>query len=59
MAYPVVDAELCIACGACEDACPTEAIKVEGDVAVVNKETCIECLACLDSCPTGAISEEE
>lgn len=59
MSYPVVDPELCVACGACESGCPTEAIKVDGDCAVVDKDACIECLACIDNCPAGAITEEE
>ena len=49
--------EECIACGACADQCPTEAIS-EGDIYKIDPELCIDCGACEDDCPTGAISEE-
>lgn len=54
----VVDAELCNACKSCEEVCPNESIKVEGEYAVVNKEECIDCNACVDACTSGAISME-
>lgn len=57
MAVPVVDANTCVGCGACEAGCPAEAIKVEDGVAVINADACVECLACIDNCPCGAISE--
>lgn len=50
-----VNEEECIACGACADTCPVEAIKVE-DKAKVDDQTCIECGACVDTCPVGAIA---
>ena len=50
-----VDQDKCTACGACESACPVEAIKVN-DKAKVDEETCIDCGACVDECPVEAIS---
>ena len=50
-----VDEEACILCGACQAACPTEAIML-GEVAVrVNTELCCGCGACVGACPNGAI----
>ena len=46
--------EKCIACGACVDACPVDAIKL-ADVAVIDEETCIDCGTCTDQCPSDAI----
>jgi NAD-dependent dihydropyrimidine dehydrogenase PreA subunit len=48
--------EECLACGACLDECPSEAIE-EGDIYTINDQ-CSECGLCVDSCPTGAIIEE-
>lgn len=52
-----VKEELCKGCGACVDACPVNAITVDGTVKV-NADECIECGACLDTCPYGAITLE-
>ena len=52
----VVDKEKCTGCGACIDACPLDAIEMDGDVAVVNEDTCGDCGACVDVCPVEAIS---
>ena len=54
MAYKI-DQDKCLNCGACVDACPVSAIKVE-DKAVIAEGDCIECGACVGSCPTEAIS---
>lgn len=51
----VVNADTCIACGACAGECPVEAITVE-DVAVIAEDTCIECGACTGACPVEAIT---
>ncbi len=52
MAYKITDE--CIACGACTEACPVNAIK-EGDTKYeINADECIECGACADACPVDA-----
>jgi NAD-dependent dihydropyrimidine dehydrogenase PreA subunit len=50
-----VDEELCAACAACEEACPFDAIQVDGR-AVVRWEDCMGCGVCVGQCPNGAIS---
>jgi NAD-dependent dihydropyrimidine dehydrogenase PreA subunit len=50
--------EECVACGACVDVCPEQAITVE-DVAVVDEKKCLDCGACVDECPNNAIKLEE
>lgn len=50
-----IDQEACIACGACADACPTDALRVE-DFAIVDAEECIDCGSCISVCPTDALS---
>ena len=51
MAYVITDD--CIACGACEPECPTDAIS-EGDIYIIDPDACIDCAACADVCPTDA-----
>lgn len=50
--------EDCTNCGACEDACPVEAIKESGDIRVIDADTCTDCGACVDECPVDAIKAE-
>lgn len=50
-----INTEECIACGACADACPQNALTV-GDAATVDADNCIECGICVDECPVGCIS---
>lgn len=49
-----VDKEQCVACGACESACPFGAIVMEADKAVIT-EACTACGACISTCPVTAI----
>ena len=51
-----IDKELCVACSACIDTCPTEALSMVDDKAVVDESKCVDCGACLDACPTEAIT---
>jgi ferredoxin len=53
MAYKISDA--CVACGACKEVCPVEAIS-EGDIYTINPDVCIDCGACESECPSDAIS---
>jgi len=59
----VVDADVCIACGACAERCPFGAISVEPghrnalgsrDVAVVDAGHCVGCGQCTLVCPVEA-----
>ncbi|MBQ8509819.1 MAG: 4Fe-4S binding protein [Clostridia bacterium] len=57
MAYKISDD--CIACGACAEECPVEAIK-EGDGKYeINADECIECGACANVCPVDAPKQED
>ncbi len=51
-----VDESKCVACGACADVCPENAITVDS-AAAIDADKCIECGVCIDECPSGAISE--
>jgi len=53
----IVDNELCIACGACEDTCAFAAIEVIDGLAVVG-DACTLCGACIDSCEVDALTIE-
>jgi len=50
----VVLPEKCTGCGICEDVCPANAIKVNGQ-AVVQPELCTGCRLCVSECPNNAI----
>jgi NAD-dependent dihydropyrimidine dehydrogenase PreA subunit len=56
--YPVLDYELCTACGACLRKCTHGVFKDKGGMIVVVKpEGCIEgCHGCEKLCPSKAIS---
>ena len=54
----VVDSSKCVGCGTCIDACPLQAISMDGDVAKVDPDTCGGCGACTSECPSEAITLE-
>ena len=51
----LIDPAICIRCGACEAACPIQAISHDASNYVVDPSICEQCLACIPGCPTGAI----
>ena len=51
---PTIKESDCVACGACADACPSEAITIE-DIAIIDASKCSNCGTCIDECPSGAI----
>ncbi|EHQ34264.1 indolepyruvate ferredoxin oxidoreductase subunit alpha [Methanoplanus limicola] len=50
-----IDAEKCTGCETCVDVCPSEAIRMEDNIAVVDEDLCVDCEACVDECPAEAI----
>ncbi len=53
----IIDAENCVGCAACVDACPSEALEINDDnIAVVSEDDCVDCGACVDSCPSEVIT---
>lgn len=55
---PVVDADACVLCGACRDACAYGAIRILGGRVLVFPELCHGCGACVRVCTPRAITEE-
>lgn len=53
----IVDKELCVGCGACEDNCAFGAIEVIDGIAVVG-DACTLCGACVDCCEIDALTIE-
>ena len=52
MAYVIKDE--CIACGACMEECPVEAITEGDDKYNIDADKCIDCGACAGACPVDA-----
>jgi len=55
MPYKITDG--CTACGSCDEACPSEAIKQGETQYEIDADACIDCGACVDTCPVEAIQE--
>ncbi|HYW92922.1 MAG TPA: benzoyl-CoA 2,3-epoxidase subunit BoxA [Gammaproteobacteria bacterium] len=51
----LIDPEVCIRCGTCEETCPIDAITHNDDNYVVDAGRCDYCMDCIAPCPTGAI----
>jgi ferredoxin len=53
MAHKITDD--CINCGACESACPVDAIAEMDGKRKIDPATCIDCGACKSTCPVDSI----
>jgi uncharacterized Fe-S center protein len=53
---PVVNAEQCIGCGTCVDACAAGAVRIgHAGKAVIDEARCTGCAECVAACPASAI----
>src|SRR5437868_6510954 len=53
---PTIDAARCKdGCRACADACPTDAITIDGAKPRIDLGRCLFCTDCVEACPEGAI----
>ncbi|MDO5410676.1 MAG: 4Fe-4S binding protein [Lachnospiraceae bacterium] len=58
--YALIKKENCVACGACQNECPKEAVAVwKGCYAKTDLERCVGCGRCAKVCPAAAISIEK
>jgi MinD superfamily P-loop ATPase len=55
---PVINHDLCTACGVCVRACESNALAIAGGKVLFFKELCHACGSCALICPEGAIHEE-
>jgi Fe-S-cluster-containing hydrogenase component 2 len=46
---------VCDQCGACAEACPEEAIRLEDGAYLINQDLCTACGICREECPYGVI----
>ena len=53
----IVDNHVCLRCGACAGACPSDSIFLHGTFSIEFLPTCTECGLCAIVCPVGAISD--
>ncbi len=51
----LIDPEICIRCGTCEETCPIDAVTHNDDNYVVDAAICNYCMDCISPCPTGSI----
>ena len=54
--YVTFDKNLCVGCAACIKACPTKAIRYQGNGVIQIVDQCIGCGECIRECQSGAIS---
>lgn len=54
---PLIDEKTCTGCGDCVEVCPTEALAMQGRVAVISApDACNYCAFCEGICPVEAIA---
>ena len=57
---PKITRELCARCGACVEACPDGAVRLDDGMEApeIDFSRCLACGKCVRACPTGTITEE-
>lgn len=55
-AWPAVDMERCVLCGACRDACPPGVITIKNSALSIDTGRCIRCWCCRELCPHKAMA---
>jgi uncharacterized protein (DUF362 family)/Pyruvate/2-oxoacid:ferredoxin oxidoreductase delta subunit len=56
---PIINRDLCKACGACAEVCPPRAISLSKKKVVIDYRQCIRCYCCQEVCPEGAVHLQE
>lgn len=56
MGKPVIDPDLCTACGICVDECPSSALDLQEISVLARPDDCTECGTCEEVCPNEAIT---
>ncbi|RBQ23791.1 Polyferredoxin protein MvhB [Candidatus Methanobinarius endosymbioticus] len=51
-----IDQNACVQCYLCEETCPVDAIKLDGDKVVLDDDKCIRCNVCSSKCPVNALN---
>lgn len=51
-----IDQDACVKCYLCEETCPVDAIKLDGDKVVLDNNKCIRCNVCSSKCPVNALN---
>jgi len=49
------NAERCVSCGACVEACPRACHRMDGGAHAIDRASCDACGACVAACPNGAL----
>lgn len=52
----IIDLERCVACGACVEVCPVDALTIEDSGAQVDNALCVRCGTCVPVCPVEALA---
>ena len=56
MFRPVIDADKCKHCKACEHACKAQCIAISKDEQKIDYSRCVDCFNCLETCKFGALN---
>ena len=54
----IINKKRCVACGACANVCPRQALTIYKGIYAVVSDACIGCGKCAKICPTSAVSLE-